>query len=97
MFSLLTALGADAPDRHAVESTNEVLLGENVVTSTGTGERSLHATERARSNQARMRLDGLAANPRACALYGGLGCHVRFRKGLFSCYEKRLDAEEREQ
>lgn len=44
-----------------------------------------------------MRLDAFDANPRACALYVGLNYrhagHVRFRKGLFRCYEKRLSAE----
>lgn len=54
------------------------------------------AEERARAAGAgTIRLDVFDANPRACALYVGLGYrhagNVRFRKGLFRCYEKRLD------
>jgi GNAT superfamily N-acetyltransferase len=41
-----------------------------------------------------MRLDTFAGNPRALALYTGLGYReagtVRFRKGLFRCFEKSL-------
>lgn len=53
------------------------------------------AEDRARVAGANViRLDVFDANPRACALYIGLGYrhagHVRFRKGLVRCYEKRL-------
>ena len=53
------------------------------------------AEDRARAAGADvMRLDAFDANPRACALYVGLGYRyagdVRFRKGLLRCYEKRL-------
>jgi GNAT superfamily N-acetyltransferase len=41
-----------------------------------------------------IRLDAFSANPRALRLYHGLGYHdagsVEFRKGLFRCFEKRL-------
>jgi ribosomal protein S18 acetylase RimI-like enzyme len=41
-----------------------------------------------------MRLDAFASNPRALGLYRGLGYReaggVRFRKGAFRCFEKRL-------
>lgn len=53
------------------------------------------AEERARAaGVGVIRLDVFDANPQACALYVGLGYrhagHVRFRKGLFRCHEKRL-------
>lgn len=53
------------------------------------------AEKRARAAGADViRLDALDANPQACALYVGLGYryagNVRFRKGLFRCYERRL-------
>jgi GNAT superfamily N-acetyltransferase len=41
-----------------------------------------------------IRLDAFDENPRACALYSRIGYryagNVRFRKGLFRCYEKQL-------
>lgn len=53
------------------------------------------AEDRARAAGAgAIRLDVFDRNPRACALYSGLGYryagNVQFRKGLFRCYEKRL-------
>lgn len=65
----------------------------------GYARRLMHdAEDRARTAGADvMRLDAFDANPRACALYVGLGYRhagqVRFRKGLVRCYEKRLSAE----
>jgi len=55
-----------------------------------------HAEQRARELGFRtLRLDTYLANDRALALYRGLGYgepgQVRFRKGLFACFERALE------
>lgn len=72
------------------------LMVDPVYSGCGYARRLMHdAEDRARAAGVDViRLDVFDTNPRACALYIGLGYrhagHVRFRKGLFRCYEKRL-------
>jgi len=64
---------------------------------TGVGRQLMRLAERQahRLGFRVLRLDTLVANDRALALYRGLGYReagpVRFRKGLFACFEKLLD------
>jgi ribosomal protein S18 acetylase RimI-like enzyme len=66
--------------------------------SAGVGRRLMRLAERQahRLGFRVLRLDTLVANERALALYRGLGYReagpVRFRKGLFACFEKLLES-----